>query len=483
MTVPLTVPLTVPYATAQVLVQGIDSSECKGLSQPAIAQAIANCFMSEVRTATQHECAPGAWIFMRPENMFIHATHDLLSARFRELTLLNCMVQMLDFVAEGILNPTTHSQELPFTGIHLARNMQLPTYDTIRHKASMEDIQTQQSFPAAWLWSSLTDAIVEIDCEGNPPTTVWPCTNHCPIQCIRCANVFLIMPPLSNTQVIHLAQDCLWLQKAFVYFKTMLQKHKLQLGRISVPRILAQMNRRWKAGQGWPVIQRLLDTLLNLNRIPKLPSTLHVRSWSWSTCVTLPAIAKNRDDIISTPVQPCSPAVYVFYLHPCIQVRSWPPSFFGKVVLLQDSSGQAILAEELSHPLPLGRCAPQGLPKRWNKFYAKLGGNEFLHVTNVKRCDASLSHVYIFHFLVLFSHLIFLGCAFDPIRTTIAAFITPFQHLVSIKKPNSRHLVQWKHQDRQETSGGFCREPSRRFKSCTGIPSIDGSKVGHASAL
>ena len=142
-----------------------------------------------------------------------------------------------------------------------------------------------------------------------------------------------------------------------------------------------------------------------------------------------------------------------------------------------------MLAEELSHPLPLGRCAPKGLPKRWNKFYAKLGSNEILHVTKVKKCDASLSHVYIFHFLVLFSLLIFLGCAFNPIRTTLVAFITSFQHLVCMQKPNSRHLVQSKHQDRQETAGGFCREASTAFKMCTGVPGIVGSKVGHASAL
>ena len=50
-----------------------------------------------------------------------------------------------------------------------------------------------------------------------------------------------------------------------------------------------------------------------------------------------------------------------------------------------------MLAEELSHPLPLGRCAPKGLPKRWNKFYAKLGSNEILHDTKVKKCDASIT--------------------------------------------------------------------------------------------
>ena len=126
--------------------------------------------------------------------MFIHAMHDLLSGQIPGTDPVKCMVQMLDFVAEGILNTPAHSEDLPFTGIHLPRHMQLPTYDTIRHKAQLVDNPLQQSFPAAWLWSSLTDAIVEIDCEGNPPTRVWPCTNHCPIQCIQCANVFLIVP-------------------------------------------------------------------------------------------------------------------------------------------------------------------------------------------------------------------------------------------------------------------------------------------------
>ena len=36
--------------STEVHVQGIESWECKGLSEQGLAQAIANCFMSEAHT-------------------------------------------------------------------------------------------------------------------------------------------------------------------------------------------------------------------------------------------------------------------------------------------------------------------------------------------------------------------------------------------------------------------------------------------------